>query len=116
VKLIFCPGCTDLVRLMKEIRFCKCKESWGLYKEDGLHAIIGGRSVPMGINNFRFCLMGGLVVGDEMPLSVELFRISADSDRIEWGNLEELQSKDKLTLGIGIAPAVKIEDSPEDSS
>lgn len=54
MKLIYCPACKDLFRLMKTFRFCKCKESWGRYKTDGRHAIIGGQAIPLGIDNASF--------------------------------------------------------------
>jgi len=52
MKLIFCPKCTDVVRLFKELRFCKCKESSGRYLVDSVDAEIYGKAVPLGfINN-----------------------------------------------------------------
>lgn len=51
MKLIFCPKCGDVRKLQKENTYCACRESWGLYHEDGLHAAIGGKAVPLGIGN-----------------------------------------------------------------
>jgi len=33
-----------------------CGKSWGYYEPDGLHAIIGGESIPLGIANRSFLL------------------------------------------------------------
>lgn len=51
MKLIFCLQCGDIVGLTKVTRCCKCKLSWGRYKEDGLNAVIGGRCIPLGFDN-----------------------------------------------------------------
>ena len=53
MKLILCPKCSDIVRLQNEKRYCMCKKSWGNYIDD-LNAVIGGESVPLGIDNFSF--------------------------------------------------------------
>ena len=51
MKLIFCPGCHDVVKLAREMRFCKCGASCGCYKTDGLNAVYGGSAVPLGFAN-----------------------------------------------------------------
>jgi hypothetical protein len=56
VKLIYCPECQDVKKLQKGTRWCKCRESWGFYKEDGLNAVLGGEAVPLGFNNRSFAL------------------------------------------------------------
>lgn len=54
MKLIFCPGCRDIVRLFEgEKRFCKCKDIWGIYTDD-LNALISKRVIPLGIGNRSF--------------------------------------------------------------
>jgi hypothetical protein len=54
MKLIYCPECHDLVRLFFEHRTCKCGESGGMYKENGLNAILDGKAIPIGFDNFSF--------------------------------------------------------------
>lgn len=54
MKLIFCPSCEDVVRLVSEPRVCMCGVSGGYYLEDGLNAEIWGEAVPLGFANGRF--------------------------------------------------------------
>lgn len=54
MKLIFCPNCSDIVRLMDYRRECECKNSYGYYEKDGLNAVIGGEAIPWGISNPSF--------------------------------------------------------------
>jgi hypothetical protein len=52
MKLVACRDCQDIFKLSYEQRSCKCGNTWGYYKEDGLHAVYGGASaVPLGIAN-----------------------------------------------------------------
>ena len=54
MKILYCPACKDLFRLHRAPRFCQCKASWGHYKTDGWHALIGGKAIPVGIDNGSF--------------------------------------------------------------
>lgn len=54
MKLIYCPECQDLFGLRYELRECSCKKSAGQYSGDGLHAIISGPAIPLGIDNASF--------------------------------------------------------------
>lgn len=55
MKLIYCPLCQDVVRLVvSKQRFCECCASYGQYKEDGLNATIGGSAIPIGFSNLSF--------------------------------------------------------------
>ena len=52
MKLIYCPACSDMFRLYpKDVRYCKCKLSWGKYDDNGRTGLIGGRAVPLGMEN-----------------------------------------------------------------
>lgn len=52
MKLLFCPNCQDVIKLVKaERRYCLCKKSSGQYREDGLNAEIYGDAIPLGIDN-----------------------------------------------------------------
>lgn len=53
MKLIFCPKCTDVVRLLDFKRRCFCGSSWGQYT-DYVNAIIGGEAIPIGFSNPHF--------------------------------------------------------------
>lgn len=53
MKLIFCPHCCDVRKLLNRYTECSCGHSYGWYKDD-LHAIIGGVAIPIGINNTSF--------------------------------------------------------------
>ncbi len=54
MKLLFCPHCHDMRKLMAESTFCKCRKSSGYYKEDGLHAVYRGAAIPVGVSNMSF--------------------------------------------------------------
>jgi hypothetical protein len=54
VKLIFCPNCSDVVRLIEVKRYCFCARAYGQYLQDGLNAEIGGIAVPLGFANPSF--------------------------------------------------------------
>lgn len=51
MKLIFCPQCEDIVKLRFSWTYCECKDSYGMYQNDGINAIIGGRAISLGIAN-----------------------------------------------------------------
>ncbi|MBK6616516.1 hypothetical protein [Ottowia sp.] len=50
MKLIFCPYCQDVLKLLAERRACECGRSWGNYV-DKRRASIGGSAVPLGFDN-----------------------------------------------------------------
>ena len=54
MKLIFCPKCQDVIKLISKMRFCDCKQSSGIVEKDGLNAKIFGESVPLGFQNTSF--------------------------------------------------------------
>lgn len=52
MKLLFCPHCQDVIKLVSSIRrACLCGKSHGECFPDGLHAQIGGAAIPLGIDN-----------------------------------------------------------------
>jgi len=54
MKLIFCPDCSDIIKIREEkTRYCHCEKSWGVCL-DKLNVEIGGKAVPLGINNSDF--------------------------------------------------------------
>lgn len=56
MKLIFCPVCGTVINLIqKKKTFCRCRKSWGMYKDE-LYATIGGDAIPIGIDNRTFAL------------------------------------------------------------
>lgn len=55
MKLLFCPECQDILKLGKnKKRKCACGKSAGKYLEDGYHAVIYGKAVPIGLANSTF--------------------------------------------------------------
>jgi len=48
MKLIYCPLCEDVVRLVQEVRRCRCLRSSGCYVDD-LQAVIAGEAIPLGV-------------------------------------------------------------------
>lgn len=55
MKLIYCPGCKDLVRLFEreEVRRCVCGRAWGRYR-NGRVAEVGGSAVVVGVPSREF--------------------------------------------------------------
>jgi hypothetical protein len=55
MKLIFCPICTDIIRLSHDNStvYCECKKSSGRYVNQ-IDAIIYGEAIPLGISNESF--------------------------------------------------------------
>ncbi len=53
MKLLFCPHCQDVLKLLRKRRDCDCGASWGYY-EDDLVAKIGGDAIPLGFGNRSF--------------------------------------------------------------
>jgi len=51
MKLILCPTCQDVRKLDYRVVMCNCGASSGWYEDDGLHATIQGRAIPLGFNN-----------------------------------------------------------------
>ena len=54
MKLIYCPSCHDVLKLQAGDRKCWCGASWGTYHGNGVNVTIGGRAVPLGIDNLSF--------------------------------------------------------------
>lgn len=55
MKLLFCPNCGDVVRLIPtRWRRCVCRQSGGQYNADGMTATAGGKAHVLGIGNFFF--------------------------------------------------------------
>lgn len=55
MKLVYCPNCGDVVRLIhQKWRRCACGKSGGQYNEDLMTATIGGESLCFGVGNYFF--------------------------------------------------------------
>lgn len=65
MKLIYCPDCHDVIRLMEFHRKCHCGASGGMY-QDRINAIIDGKAIPIGFDNrsFVYALQGRPEEGD----------------------------------------------------
>lgn len=52
MKLLFCPFCYDVIRLIeREWRQCDCEKSGGQYNKDGMTATLGGAARVFGVAN-----------------------------------------------------------------
>lgn len=52
MKLLYCPVCADVVRLIvTRWRMCECKLSGGQYNQDGMTATLGGYARVFGVAN-----------------------------------------------------------------
>jgi hypothetical protein len=54
MKLVYCPDCKDIKRLLFEKRGCRCGKSGGYYLPDGLNVVLLGEAIPLGIDNYSF--------------------------------------------------------------
>jgi len=54
MKLIFCPQCLDVRKVYKEKTYCLCGISWAQYWGNGIDISIGGKAIPIGIQNKSF--------------------------------------------------------------
>lgn len=50
MKLILCPHCYDVVKLVTDRRDCMCGLCWGWY-EDNLNAFYNCNAIPIGFDN-----------------------------------------------------------------
>lgn len=53
MKLIYCPNCGDIVRLMPTRRWCLCRKCYGEYLND-IDAYVSGPCHVLGIHNTSF--------------------------------------------------------------
>lgn len=51
MKLIFCPDCQDVIKLIQTHRTCSCGASGGHYENDGLKAVTTGKAISLGFDN-----------------------------------------------------------------
>ncbi len=49
MKLIYCKGCQDVIKLIRAYRQCRCGHSGGRYL-DYAHSEIWGSAIPLGID------------------------------------------------------------------
>ena len=76
--LIFCPLCSDIVSTTdKEMRYCKCKLSGGMYVNEQV-VEIEGKALPVEIITQQLQL-GGLRRRKDVPLCVEAYIMPDDS-------------------------------------
>lgn len=54
MKLLFCPSCSDIVRLKKMPKTCDCGKVGGRYLDDGLQIEYFGEAVPIFIDSSSF--------------------------------------------------------------
>jgi hypothetical protein len=55
MKLIYCPQCYDVIKLLVNLnRECACGKASGYYLSDGYHCVIKGDAIPIGFANSSF--------------------------------------------------------------
>jgi hypothetical protein len=54
MKLLHCPYCNDIFKLLRDPRSCDCGKTVGKYKADGSHAVTNGEGVHVAVNNREF--------------------------------------------------------------
>ncbi len=54
MKLLFCKNCCDILLLLREWRWCKCRRTGGHYTKKGNEAEYKGPAVPLIIHNRSF--------------------------------------------------------------
>ncbi len=53
MKLLYCNGCLDIIKLTRRSRSCSCHKSKGRYIDD-VNIVYEGNCVPIGIGNSSF--------------------------------------------------------------
>lgn len=95
VKLILCPYCDDVVRLIPgAVRWCSCGECGGKYLEDELHAVITQGAVPIGFDNRDLAPAAIAYLHGRITESVRYFVafvIHCDSERVQVVDKGELE-------------------------
>jgi hypothetical protein len=82
MKLIYCPYCSDVVRLHKHKRQCECKKIWGMYIDD-LNATISKRAILIGFSNNSFIDALKSKPNTEKGTKFEAFVIDKNSSTIK---------------------------------
>ncbi len=88
MKLILCPKCNDVIRLIDIKRACRCGKSWGFYK-DKRNAIINSVAVPIGIDNksLAYAVRNRALTDSELnSIKVDTFIIPYVSRTVEVKN------------------------------
>ena len=88
MKLIFCPKCYDVLRLIPRMRFCDCKQSSGIVEKDGLNSKMFGEAVPLWFSNESFieALYSRPTIG--MGNRFDAFIIAYSCPTINSGNVD----------------------------
>jgi len=87
VKLLFCPACDDVQKLRQEpeITTCECGKSWGFYKDDGWHAVIGaGLAIGLDGNSLAYAIQERLD-GNGRSVWLSAWLMAEDHKTIEYG-------------------------------
>jgi hypothetical protein len=50
MKLILCPHCQDILKILPEKRFCSCGKCYSYYT-DRLNAVVSKEAIPLGLSN-----------------------------------------------------------------
>lgn len=82
MKLIFCPECQDVRKLLDKLTTCSCGKSSGEYL-DNLNAYIFGDAIPLGFANRTFVRALRNRPGDGMGAEFVAFVIPEQCDTIE---------------------------------
>lgn len=105
MKLLYCPSCRDLLRLVSyEVRSCTCKKICGRYLKGGRRAIYHGPATLVGIDDRALqgqeCPVDPLWVYPEetatftsVPTRRALFRASAE-------DIQDMRALDRAILGL----------------
>lgn len=91
MKLLFCPICSDVRKLVKlpDATHCRCGKSWGWYKEDGWYAAIGGVGMAIGLdNNSVVYAVRERLNGNGHTIYLNAWLMATDHKRIEYGPRE----------------------------
>ena len=87
MKLLLCPVCHDVAKLRQEpeMTVCQCGTSWGFYKADGWHAVIGaGLAIGVDNNSVAYALRERLN-GNGKSVYLSAWLMATDHKTIEYG-------------------------------
>lgn len=89
MKLVYCPKCDDVFRLIgAEWRLCKCGRSGGRYASDNVTGLIGGQARVFGISNVFFMPEFPKMTGKQIKALHKEYGYEEQRCECWWGEFE----------------------------
>jgi hypothetical protein len=73
MKLMFCAHCSDIVKLLAEVRTCACGNGSGRYLEDGDTTVHAAKSLSIGLASPDFATAVQTLVDEPEPFALRKY-------------------------------------------